>query len=355
MDEFISAIHQQLLAQISSDYEKSEGYLISDMLKSVSIVFADLSIKQDDIEKLIDVDNLTGDLLATFVSQRRGITRTPATYALGQLTVTGNGTINIGDLFETSNGVQFQSIETKTIVSTGTVNIKCSVVGNVGVVSANSIIQMPVTLSGITAVTNDLPTHDGFEAESDNALRDRYYVAVRTPATSGNVYSYLSWAKSISGVGDAKVFPVDGGVVGGVSEVDVVIINQLKQPASTTLVDAVQIYIDPASEGLGYGAAPIGAVCNVSSATGLTLDISLSLTYSGYTLAQVKQNISDSVTAYLQSIAFKQLFVSAAKVGDAVLNAVGVSDYSNLLLNGSAGNVAVTDRQVVVMGVVTVV
>lgn len=357
MDEFISAIHKQLLDQISNDYDKSDGYLLSDMLKSVAIVFADLSIKQDDIEKLLDVDNLTGELLTKFVSQRRGIVRTAATRSKGQVTVTGSGTIVKGDLFETINGIQYAATETKVISGTGIVDIACVTVGDIGNVPTNQIIQMPVTLSGITSVTNVLATYDGYNIESDNALRGRYYAAVGTPATSGNVYHYQTWAKEVSGVGDVKVFPSDTDIVGGISEVDVVIINTNKLPASPSLVTEVQKYIDPNSTGLGYGQAPIGAKCYISSATGLTINMSLSsLTYSsGYTLAQVKQNVSDTVTAYLQSIAFKQAFVSAAKVGDAVLNAAGVTDYSGLLLNGSSGNISTTARQVAVMGVVTVV
>ncbi|ULO09677.1 baseplate J/gp47 family protein [Paenibacillus sp. 19GGS1-52] len=356
MDELVKAIKQQLLNQISNDYDKSDGYLLADIMSSVAYVFNNLSIRLDDIEKLLDVDNLTGDLLTKFVEQRRGIVRNDATLSIGQVTATGSGTVNIGDLFETANGIQFAASETKVISGTGTVNIVAIIAGNNGNVPANQIVQIPVTLTGITSVTNPASTYNGFDIEIDSALRNRYYLAVRSPATSGNVAHYMAWAMETDGVGDAKVFPSDGDIVGGISEVDVVIINANKQPASAALVTEVQTYIDPSSTGLGYGQAPIGAKCYVSSATGLTLNISLSLTYSsGYTLTQVKQNISNSVTAYLQSIAFKQLYVSAAKVGDAILNSAGVLDYTTLLLNGSAGNVTTTARQIAVMGVVTVV
>lgn len=352
----ISEIYQQLLDQISNDYDKTEGYLLADMLKSVSIVFADLSTRLDEIEALIDVDNLTGDLLANFVSQRTGITKTAATYAKGQVTVTGNGTVTIGDLFETANGIQFKAIETKTITNSGTVNIQCVIAGSGGNVPANQIVQIPVTISGITSVTNIEATYDGYEAESDDTLRKRYYAAVQNPQTSGNVNAYLSWAKSISGVGDVLVFPMDTDIQGGVSEVDVVIIDQLKQPASSTLINQVQEYIDPDSVGLGYGMAPIGAKCYVSTAEALTLDISLSVVQSSeYTQAQIIENIAESITNYLTNVAFVTTYISEARIGSAILDSSGVEDYSNLLINGVSGNISVGTREVAVVGVVTLV
>ncbi|MEK3792507.1 baseplate J/gp47 family protein [Paenibacillus sp. FSL R7-0204] len=302
------------------------------------------------------MDNLTGDLLTNYVKQRRGIIRNAATYALGIVPVTGAGTINIGDLFETANGIQFKTIQTKVISGTGSVNVQCMTLGDIGNVPANQITQIPVTLSGITAVTNPLATHDGYEAESDDALRERYYTSVRTPATSGNVYHYFSWAKEISGVGDVKVFPMDTDIVGGISEVDVVIINQLKEPASERLINEVQEYIDPVSEGLGYGQAPIGAKCYVSSADALTPDISMSVVHSSeYTEDQIIENITESITSYLRSVAFKTTYISEARIGSAILDSNGVQDYSNLYINGVSGNITVDDREVAVIGVVTIV
>ena len=42
-------------------------------------------------------------------------------------------------------------------------------------------------------------------------MRARFYEKVRLPATSGNAYHYQQWALEVSGVGAAKVFPLDNG------------------------------------------------------------------------------------------------------------------------------------------------
>ena len=341
-----------LLSNIPEEYDKNEGYFVYDLLKSVSIVLEDVGVKIGNAETLIDVDNLTGSLLEKFVSQRKGIERTKATYSIGTVTATGNGSIEIGDIFETKNGVQFQASERKEIINSGDVKVICLTAGSIGNVPANQIIQIPVTLSGITAVTNAKPTSGGYEAETDDSLRDRYYIATKTPPTSGNVYHYLQWAQEVSGVGDAKVFPLERGN----NTVEVVIINQEKQPADTELVQKVQTYIDPNSEGLGNGAAPIGAKCYVVAATGLTINVSVKVTIMpSADRSVVTQLIKDNITNYLKTIAFESDYVSYARIGEAILGTEGVDDYTNLTINSGTTNIEVTAKQVAILGGVTLV
>lgn len=347
MDELL----QQLLDNISDAYDKSAGYIVYDLLKAFAIVMSDYDNEFERLKTLYDVDKLTGALLDTYVYQRKGIERNKATHAIGLLLVVGNGTINKGDLFETDSGIQFQATETKVISGSGTVAIAAILAGEIGNVGANQITQMPVTLSGITSVTNPAPTYDGFAAESDESLRERYYLAVRTPATSGNVNHYKQWATSVAGVGGVKVYPLSRGD----NTVTLVIIDQNKQPASAALVAAVQDYIDPNSEGLGYGQAPIGAFCYVESAVALSVNISVTISKdSNYTDAQVHDLVVRALTDYLKSIAFESDYVSYAAVGNVIYNCEGVMDYSNLKINGTTNNVNIGDKQIAVLGGVTI-
>ncbi|MFD2671806.1 baseplate J/gp47 family protein [Marinicrinis sediminis] len=347
MDEIL----KKLLDAINDAYDKTEGYIVYDLLKACALVMADYDIKLEKIQRLFDVDNMTGSTLETYVYQRKGIERNEATYAVGTLTVTGSGTVNEGDLFETASGVQFKAIETKTIDGTGSISIQAVVAGSIGNVPANHITQIPVTLSGITSVANPQPTYDGFEAESDDSLRDRYYIAVRTPATSANVYHYLQWTKETAGVGDAKIFSLEQGD----NTVEIVIINADKQPASQTLVDTVQEYIDPNSEGLGNGQAAIGAFCYVLAATGVPINVSVNIVKdSNYTDEQVQTNIEYNIIEYLKNIAFKQSYVSYAAISNAIFDAEGVQDFSTLSVNGGTSNILIGDKEVATLGDVVI-
>jgi uncharacterized phage protein gp47/JayE len=311
---------------------------------------AELDSELEAAKAKLSVDNLTGDELTQRVRERTGIERKPATRAVGVVRLSGTGTIQEGDLFETAGGVQFRATETKVIEGSGEVNVEAVVPGSGGNVPAGTITLFPVTLAGFTAVTNEAPTQDGFDEESDADLLQRYYERLRQPATSGNRAQYLSWAKEVPGVGDARVVPLWNGP----NTVKVIVIDSDRQPASPTIVDAVQEHIDPESSGLGEGVAPIGAVVTVVSANGLTVDVSVDVVPApGYMKEQVEVNIEASLIEFFRSIAFRESIVSIARVGAAILAAEGVADYSNLKINNDTQNITIADDEVAVLGDLT--
>lgn len=343
-------ILDEMLNDVPSTYDKRPGSFMYDSLAPAAgqLEKTDRSIQQ--AKDKMSIENLTGSELAQRIRERTGIRRREATQATGAVTVTGTGTIQIGDRFETVGGIQFEATETKDITSSGTVAIKALVAGSSGMVPSDTITLFPVTLAGFTAVTNPNPTQDGFDEESDIDLLQRYYEHIQTPATSGNRAHYLSWAKEVSGVGLAKVFPLWNGD----NTVKVVIIDQNRQPASVELIQEVQDHIDPGVTGLGDGAAPIGAYTTVVSAGGVDINVSVTIILSaGYTQQQTTDNIRANLTQYLKDIAFVEDIVSYAKVGATVLNSEGVEDYSDLTVNSGTTNVAIGQEQVAILGSVT--
>jgi uncharacterized phage protein gp47/JayE len=340
-----------LLGAIPNTYDKSVGSFIYDNLAAVAEQIAGIDTDITAATDKLSIENLNGDELERRVKELTGITRKAATFATGSVTVMGTGTINIGDLFETSAGSQLKSTEIKVITTSGDVNVQAVVSGTSGNVSAGTITLFPVTLTGFTAVTNGIPTKEGFDAESDADLLQRYYDYIQTPATSGNKNQYLIWAKSVSGVGDARAIALWNGN----NTVKVVILDSNKQPAASLLVSTVQNFIDPGVTGLGDGVAPIGAFVTVKSATGVNINIVSTIVLSiGYDLATTITNIQNALTVFLQSIAYKQSIVSYAKVGDTILNAEGVEDYSGMTVNGGTVNIAIGNEEVAVLGTTTI-
>jgi len=348
----VDELHSKILQNISNEYEKTVGFPTYDLTKSFSIQeYAIYQVLNSMMDKL-DVDKLTGDELTKYVYQRKGVTRKPSNKAKGIITVKGNGTINIGDLFSTSNAVEFRATESKPIVGSGNIKIEALLAGTSGNVGANTITQIPITLQGIVSVTNSTPTYDGYEEESDNNLRERYYKALQLPATSGNMYHYITWANSITGVGGAKVFPLWKGD----NTVKIVIIDSDKQPANADLVNRVQNYIDPNVSGDGSGEAPIGAYCTVVSAVAKPINISVDVELiDNYQLTDVLNNIKNNLTEYLKSIAFVSNQVSYARVGSIILDTEGVKDYTTFTLNNALANVAIADEEVAIIGDVVVI
>lgn len=352
----VDDIYNRLLENISDDYEKTTGFPTADFCKAFAIAAKDIYDKAAEIEDKFNVDNLEGEELTRFVKQRKGVLRKDAKKAIGTLQVTGTGLVNAGDLFETVSGIQFMAISNTNIFESGIVGIEAVVAGNIGVVGSNSITLMPVTIPGIVSVNNMQATYDGYDEETDSSLRDRYYLALRKPPTSANKYHYMLWAKEVVGVGEAKIFSLWNGD----NTVKIVMIDSEKVPANEELIQRVQNYIDPKGEyledrwtiwGTGSGQAPVGAYCTVSSAAALNIDIAANvILLEGYNQNDVVLKIKDNIKRYLKEIAFKQDYVSYAKIANELNDTEGVFDYTNLKINNGISNVAIGPEQVAILG-----
>ena len=350
MSKTLDELHDGLLSEISDSYQKTEGFPTYDITRATAFGLIDLWIKADHIESLQNVDNLTGAELERHIQQRKGLIRKQATKSIGSIRiVTGEGTIEEGALFETAGGVQFEAIETKAVSVGDIVAIRAIEAGTIGNVPAEAITQIPVTIAGIAEITNDQPTSDGYDAETDNDFRTRYYEALQVPATSGNKYHYRMWAKEVAGVKDAKVFPLWQGD----NTVQVVIIDDNSQPAPAELVERVQEYIDPNSAGTGEGEAPIGAYCTVSPADVFTINVSVSVLGSG-DLETIKANIVENIRKYLDSIAFLEDWVSVGKINNVIIDTDGVIDCDALTVNNSTVRLPIPEKAVAVLGTVTI-
>ncbi|MBW9170786.1 baseplate J/gp47 family protein [Clostridium estertheticum] len=360
-DKTIANIKTEMMDDIDDSYEKTEGNPTADIIESFAIQSGSLWSALQYLYNKVDIDLLVGNDLTKYVLQRKAIVRKVANRALAILTITGNGNIKVGDLFSTKSNIQFVSLEDVTIVNSATINVQAVLAGIIGNVGANSIIQFPVTIAGILSCNNPLASYDGFEEEDDDTVRERYYQALQVAPTSGNIFHYELWAKACKGVGDCRVLPLWNGD----NTVKVIIIDSNKQVASQTIIDSVQNDIDPkgiydsvsntwSTWGTGTGEAPVGAYCTVVTATDKPINISVNVVESlSFSLDTIMTNISTSISNYLASIAFKENYISYAKVSAMVLDTVGVLDFTDLKVNGGTVNITVGNEEVAMVGEVT--
>lgn len=201
---------------------------------------------------------------------------------------------------------------------------------------AETITKIPVSIYGVSAVTNKSPAYDGFDEETDEELLERLLFKVRQPATSGNKNHYVIWATNVEGVGGVKVLPLWNGN----GTVKVIITDAKNEIASEDLIAKVQNYIDEQR--------PIGATITVVSPKSLNIDISLKVTKGSGNIDGIKNAVND----FFKTTAFNSEYVSYAQVGKVILEktATGVQDYSDLTLNNKAENIALTDEQLPTVG-----
>ncbi|KNF07177.1 hypothetical protein CLPU_22c00290 [Gottschalkia purinilytica] len=332
------AIKQRILDRIDNSMSKIEGTLTHDAISPTSIELAQTYINLDYIANKLDIDSLEGAELEQRIKERTGIERKPATKATTNVVIHGSvgAEIRKGDIVG-SNSVNFISLENKTIGEEGytNVNIECERFGTVGNVPTGAINFFPISIPGLSSVNNPDPVTNGYDAESDKSLLERYYAKVRTPATSGNRHHYANWAKEVIGVGEVKIIPLWNGN----GTVKIVIVNQNKMVADDELIQRVFNYIEDVR--------PIGATITVTSATPQSIDIDSIVTLSqGYQLNDVLNKFKEKVESYRKDVALKDNYISYAAIGNILFNIEGVLDYKDLKLNNKMESIVLGEEEV---------
>lgn len=349
-DKSLNDIHDLMLANIDNEYRKRQGYPTYDLTRSFAFGVKSCWDLAYDVAKKLDIENLSGEELDLFISERTGLDRKQATKSKGEITIVqGNGSILKGDLFATEEGIQFVATESKEVHVGDAVKIESVIGGQVTNVGINEISEMPVTLQGIYKITNNKACTGGYDRENDTDYRERYYTKLRTPVNGVNANQYVLWAEEIDGVGKARCIPIWNGI----NTVKVVLIGNDFKPASDDLVNRVQTYIDPKKNGDGSGVAAIGAVTTVVAATQKNVDITIyGLKVSG-ALEETKKVIKENIDRYIKTSAFNKDYISLAKIGLVVAETKNVDDYSEIRLNGSHDSLQLQQDECGVLNEVT--
>lgn len=335
-----------ILQRLKTDYRENaevdvsliEGTFSGDLLSANAVEFEKA---YSEIDLMMDASFATtawGKYL-TMRAAEAGVIRKEATKAIGTLTVTGTGIINAGAQFATESGITFEAVSTVSINKTGEIPIQATEAGEKGNVGIGEINTILISIAGISSVSNKQPTHDGYDEETDESLRERYLLHVRTPGTSGNKTHYMEWATSVSGVGNAKVIPTWQGP----GTVKVIIVDSNYEIASEELVQKVADYIETVR--------PIGAMVTVVGATPKSINIA----------ADIVGDIDETafraaVQEYFKEIEKKSIrgntgeYVAIAKIGSLIIEEGRAEDYTELSLNGMNGNVDLADDEIAVLG-----
>ena len=347
-------ITNNILDNLPETYQKTVGFPIRDFIRAIAIFLSEILENVKVVLSWQNVDNMTGETLRRWVFQRRGIEWKPATKATTVLTTTGTGfNISAGTIIgESDTGLYFACVnDVVSEMGVEEIAVECTTAGTIGNIPVGSITKIPITIDGLSTVYNNVEASGGYDDETDEALRQRYYEDLQLPIVSANKNHYRQWAKEITGVRDAKV----KALWDGDNTVKVIILDEVNLIASNELVEQVQNYIDPyeLQEGVkvgwgeGNGQAPCGAYCTVESARAKQLNVSANIVLqAGYDLATVQNNVENSIKEYLKSIAFdEQGVVSYTQISAYILQADGVKDHTGMLLNGGIENVHVEDTE----------
>lgn len=321
-----------MLDRVPGNVDKREGSIIYDALAPCAYFLMQQNFQLENYLDLVFPDTAVGEYLDRAVAAF-GVTRKPASAAIRKMET--SGTVPIGSRWGIASLVYVIISE---ITPGSEYEVECETYGDIGNQYSGSV-QPISNITGVTAELTYIITA-GADEETDEALRERFLQKVRLPATSGNAYHYKLWALEVSGVGDAKVFPLDNGP----GTVTVLIVDSEKS-IDASLESTVAEYIETVR--------PIGANVTIDSPVSTAVNVSASVTLDGSkTRDDVLQAFKTALVLYLKGLVFVDYRVSYARIGSLLLATEGVQDYDNLLLNGAMANVIVAEKAIPIMGIV---
>jgi uncharacterized phage protein gp47/JayE len=140
-----------------------------------------------------------------------GLSKNPAAFAAGTVTVTGtNGTlVPAGTLLLRGDGSEYSTDADVTIASgTAAPAVTASLAGAAGTLVVGEAVSFESPIAGVNATaTVATSTQDGSDEETVADLRTRLLERLRQPPQGGAATDYVAWAKEVAGVTRAWVYP----------------------------------------------------------------------------------------------------------------------------------------------------
>lgn len=333
-------IMESMLARIGDDMDKREGSIIYDATAAVAYQLAQTYFLLENYLDLVFPDTSAGEYLDRFAASFHLARKMPVKavrYGLFDREVPK------GARFSTAGEVSLVFAVRDFVKEENggyTYLLECETSGIAGNDCSGSLIPIQY-LEGLGRAELGGVKTPGTEEETDESLRERFFAKVRRPSTSGNVYDYYNWAMSCQGVGAAKVFPLSDGP----GTVKVVIANGDQAAADEDLLKRVWDFIE--------GVRPIGASVSVVSAVERAVNVNAKVRLAaGTNLGRAQKEFEQAVEAYLKKNSFTASEVSLARTGNLLMGVAGVEDYLDLMLNGEAENVRLSDEEIAVAGAV---
>jgi len=348
-NENFKTIMNRMLQRMSSKYDKREGSTIWDMLAPVAAEIENEYVSMNEVLQASFLGTSYGTYL-DLVGLDHGVYRFQPNKSTVTLKFTASSAITIPKAFRVSTGDpnplifitddEVGPFKLVNSVYVGEVKATSQLQGSKYNVLPNTITTLIGSLTDLDTVTNELAATGGRDEEPDGSYKSRIIRRVREPSHGGNQSDYILWAQDVPGVGKVSIQPL----INGAGTVGVHILDNEDGIPTTSLVNAVQNYIDPEDvRGMGEGTAPIGARAFVQSATLALINVRVSIALSSGAIgSEVTEAIKNNLTEYMKTLEIgeKVIYFSIASV---IQNTTGVDTITVLQLQQGNGRRVTTD------------
>lgn len=350
--ETFDVILRRTLERVPAKFDKREGSMIYDPVAACSVEFQNNYIALDTVHNESFADTASRECLIKRCAER-GITPKPASHAVVQGKFTP---ATLGLPYGTRFSHEDLNYTVTEKIADGLYYLQCETAGS----DANGVTGRLIPIDYI----NGLETAEilevtvfGDDEEDTEALRSRYFEAMKAEAYGGNRLDYKTKVMSIPGVGGVKIY--SGAQWNGGGTVLIVVQASNYGVPTDDFIDQIQTLIDPVdNSGEGAGIAPIGHFVTVASANETKVNIETLITYgNGASWSTVKDNVLAAIDEHLVGLNKKwdgteRIIVRIAHIESALLNVPGIIDVQNTIINGSSLNLAVDKDSLVTRGTI---
>ena len=342
----------QMLDMVPNEIDKREGSIIYTTLSPVAFLLSQQNYMLSYMFNLLFADTAEGVWL-TRVTSDFGIDREAASHALRQI----NTYDREGEAFDVPlssrfaiNDITFSLTER---IATGQYKAECEQLGTIGNLYTGTILPVDnINSLGSAELVTD-PLIPAADEESDEHLRERFYLAVRRSPYGGNIADYEERTLEIEGVGAVQVF---NAVSQGPGHVGLIIGDEQGGKATEELITRVQTLMGVDGDGI----APIGHTVTVATGINLPIDVSAEIKMkTGASFDIVKPVVEQAVQNYIDSVGFSDTTVFYAKLVADILNChESILDVGTVTMNGVSANLSLektfSNFQLAVIGEITV-
>jgi uncharacterized phage protein gp47/JayE len=275
-----------------------------------------------------------------------GITRIAATYATGNIDVTGtNGSvIPVGSIMARADGVEYSSTTEQTIAAgVAVVPVIALIAGVDGNAIAATVASFTSTITGVdqagAVATGGLT--GGVDQETDEDLRDRLLTRLQAIPHGGCLEDYEFWAREVAGVYIPFVFPLydyDNDLSDQPGYVGVTCISTTGIP-SAGVITALQAHLDEV--------APVTADVVAYAPTPLTVNFEMNLDPNDTT---TQDAVEAEIAALFEREGAPNVTIPLSHINEAISLATGENDH---ILTTPAADITTTKRQYPVLGTFT--
>ena len=350
LNEEADDIHDRMLDLAPLDISTVEGDIFWDTTRPTAEEIAKL--KQIDLREQLKQafpQTSTGKYLEMH-GETKNVFKHKATKSKGVVTFYGKDETYIpkGTVVGTIATKDLESIEFETeedgFIKEGKLELNVIALeeGSEGNVIKHSIVLVNDEIDGLEKVDNLNDFRNGADIEDEEKFRERVIEAFGNENLSGAPKDYKRWAKSVDGVGNAYVIPEWDGP----GTVKLLVVDAKGKPVGEEILKKVRVFIldkEENGKNTGNGVAPIGADVTISSPEIESLRVSVNVVIDdAFSKDEVREKIVNYIEGYLSSLKIQDQVIYKAIdgiLGSMIINNEGITDYSNLLLNGKTENI----------------